>query len=91
MVESVANYLLFHDGLNRKVGLYFTCQCFDCHPKYFKRKQKRLAVERKNAHNLINIEECFEIFCKLVKLFGLTPKDISNMDETGFRIGCSKT
>ncbi len=62
----------------------------DRHPEYFKRKQKPLAVERKNAHNLKDMEEYFETFLKLVERFGLAPEDMWNIDETGFRIGCGK-
>lgn len=76
IVERAANYLLSLDGLNRVVGPYWTRWFLDHHPEYFKYKQKPLAVERKNAHNLKDIEEYFETFRKLVEWFGLVPEDI---------------
>ena len=36
------------------------------------------------------MEEYFETFCKLVEWFGGALENMWNMDETGFRIGCSK-
>lgn len=90
MVERAANYLLFLDGLNREVGLYWTHQFLDCHLEYFKCKQKPLAVEWKNAHNFKDMEEYFETFRKLVEWFGLAPENMWNMDETGFKISCGK-
>ncbi len=76
MVESATNYLLSVDVLNYSVGPYLTCWFLDCHPEYFKRKQKLLAIEQKNAHNLKDMKEYFETFCKLVEWFGLVPEDI---------------
>ena len=90
MIERAANYLLSLDGLDRVVGPHWTRRFLDRHPEYFKRKQKPLAVERKNAHNLVDMEEYFETFRKLVEWFGLVPEDMWNMDETGFRIGCGR-
>ena len=90
MIERAANYLLSLDGLDCVVGPKWTRRFLDRHPEYLKRKQKPLAVERKNAHSLKDMEEYFETFRKLVEWFGLVPDDIWNMDETGFRIGCGK-
>lgn len=90
IVKRSANYLLSLDNLNHKVGPHWTRQFLNCHLEYFKRKQKPLAVERKNAHNLKNMEEYFKTFCKLVEWFGLASEEMWNMDETGFRIGYGK-
>lgn len=65
--KRAANNFLFLDGLNYKVGLYWTCQFFDYYLKYFKCKQKPTVVKQKNTHNFKNMEEYFETFCKLVK------------------------
>ena len=40
MIERAANYLLSLDGLDHVVGPHWTCRFLDCHPEYFKRKQK---------------------------------------------------
>lgn len=90
MIERAANYLLSLDGSNGVVGSNWTCRFLDRHPEYFKRKQKPLAIERKKAHNLKDMEEYFETFRKMVEWFGFVPEDIRNMDEMGFRIGCGK-
>lgn len=90
MVERAANYLLSLDGSNRVVGPHWTRRFLDRHPEYLKRKPKTLSVQRKNAHNLDDMEEYFEKFRKLVEGFGLVPEDIWNMDETTFRIGGGK-
>ena len=87
MVERAANYLLSLDGLNRVVGPHWTRQFLDRYPEYFKRKQKPLAVEQKNAPNLKDMEEYFETFRKLVEWFGLAPEDMWNMR---FKISCGK-
>ncbi len=90
MVEKTVNYLLFLDSLNSVVGPLWASRFLDCHPEYFKRKQKLLAVERKNTHNLKDIEQYFESFRKLVEWFSLARKDIWNRDKTGFKISYSK-
>lgn len=90
MVERAANYLLSLDGSNRVVGSHWTRRFLDRHPEFLKRKQKPLAVQRKNAHSVKDMEDYFEAFRKLVEWLGLAPEDMWNMDETGFRIGCGK-
>ncbi len=47
-------------------------------------------MEQINTHNLKDIEEYFETFCKLVEWFGLASEDILNIDETGFWISYGK-
>ena len=58
------------------------------YPRYFKRKQKPLSVERKNAHDVECIREAYNAFRRRVEEKGVQVEDIWNMDETGFRIGC---
>lgn len=65
MVERAINYLLSLNGLNRVVGLHSTRRFLDRHPEYFKRKQKPMAVERKNAHNLKDMEDHLAILKKI--------------------------
>ena len=67
MIERATNYLLSLDGLDRVVGPQWTRRFLDLHPEYLKHKQKPLAVERKNAHSLKDMEEYFQNFHNLVK------------------------
>ncbi len=62
MVERAANCILSLDGLNCVVGPHWIYRFLKRHLEYFKRKQKPLAVERKNALNLQDMEEYFETF-----------------------------
>lgn len=70
MIEGAANYLLWKDGCDWVVEPQWTRRFLDRHPEYLKRKQKPLAVERKNAHNIEDILEYFETYRKLVEVFG---------------------
>lgn len=58
------------------------------YPKYYKRKQKPLAAERKNAHDVESIQKAYERFQTGMQEMGIQCGDLWNMDETGFRIGC---
>jgi hypothetical protein len=57
-------------------------------PQFFVRRTKPLAAVRKNAHNVQDFVTYFEEFHNTMENFGLTPSDVWNMNETGFRIGC---
>ena len=54
-------------------------------------KAKPLAAEMKNAHIVTDIQTYFSSFQSTVALLGITPDDIWNMDEIGFRVGCGVT
>lgn len=90
MVERAANYLLSLDSSDRVVSPHWTRRFLNRHPEYLKRKPKTIAAQRKNAHNLKDMEEYFEKFLKLTELYGFEPEDTWNMDETTFRIGSGK-
>ena len=60
------------------------------HPEYFKRKQKPLSTERKNAHQPAEIQAHFDAYNKVKEENGILDADIWNFDETGFRIGVGR-
>lgn len=67
MVEGAANYLLEQAQLDPsvpppKVGATWTKRLVDRHPLYFKRKQKPLAAERDNAHDIESMTKYFEAY-----------------------------
>ena len=54
--------------------------------EFFKKKQKPLAIDRKNAHNVEDFTIYFEKYKKIRIQKGITDADVCNMDEAGFRI-----
>jgi len=57
---------------------------------YFKRKQKKLDTNRKDAENVEVVKRYFQQLQEVIGKHGIQPTDIWNMDETGFRIGMGK-
>lgn len=51
-------------------------------------RAKTLAQERKLSHSRKDLEAHFDGFRKACEQYGVCEKDIYNMDETGFRVGC---
>jgi hypothetical protein len=49
-----------------------------------------LAIERKNAHDPNILQKWFDGFHKIITEKGILPSDISNVDETGFRVGVGR-
>ena len=95
MVGGAANYLLKQAHLDPsvpppKVGDSWTKRFVDRHPQYFKRKQKPLAAERDNAHDIDSMTKHFEAYQAVRTERGIADEDTWNMDETGFRIGCGR-
>ena len=101
MVRGAANYLLGRalvgqidrdqtDTPPPTVSAMWTRRFLKCHPEYFKRKKKPLAVERKHSHDSESMIKHFEQYKLLRELRGIVDEDTWNMDETGFRIGCGK-
>ena len=95
MIRAAANYILtklHFDHLTPppQVSPVWTKQFLDCNPQFHKKKQKPLAVERKNAHNESDFREYFEKYKDIRIEKGIVDKDVWNMDETGFCAGCSK-
>ena len=95
MVGGAANYLLKQVYLNPsipspKVG-NSRIKCFvNHHPQYFKRKQKPLAAERDNAHDINSMIKHFEAYQAVQTKRGIADEDTWNMDETGFWIRCGQ-
>ncbi len=64
MIQAAANYLLQQSHFDRtsvphQVSENWTRRFLECNPQFHKRKQKHLAVERKNAHNEKDFKEYF--------------------------------
>ena len=51
-IKTAANRILYHAGQDRTVSKYFLPRFLKRHPDFLVRKQKPLAVARKNAHDL---------------------------------------
>jgi hypothetical protein len=60
------------------------------HPQYYVRKQKPIAMERKQASTSDIILRHFRLFKETREKYGVLDTDIYNMDETGFRIGVGR-
>lgn len=60
-------------------------------PSWKKRKQAPLEAVRAAAYDLSDIEGWFEKLHAVIQEHGITPENIWNMDDTGFRIGTSKS
>ena len=65
MIHAAANYILaksHSDPLTTppQVSKKWAKRFLDCNPKFYKKRQKPLAVERKNAHNEDDFHEHFE-------------------------------
>ncbi|KFA61302.1 hypothetical protein S40285_09601 [Stachybotrys chlorohalonatus IBT 40285] len=54
---------------------------------YNLQRRKTMELKRKEAENVEVIKEYFQQLRKAIDEAGITPADIWNMDETGFRIG----
>ena len=88
MIVGAANYLLkFED---RKVGHQWLSRFLKRNPDFHVRKQKPLAADRKNSHNVADMQSYFQKLETAMKEKGITEVDVWNMDETGFRIGCGR-
>lgn len=58
------------------------------HPKYKKRRQQPLSVQRKDSYDLETAEKYFSRLRRACQEHGIQEYDIWNMDESGFRVGC---
>ena len=93
MLCSAANYLVKRSHLDPCTLPRTICPCWprrflNRNKQFFKKKQKPLAINQKNAHNvkdfMIYFKKCKEI--RIQK--GITDADVWNMDETGFYVRC---
>lgn len=91
-IATGANFLLRQADKNAPaVGEHWVTRWLQRHPEYRIRRQKPMAVARKEAFNLHLIKKHFSDFYKIKQELGVHDDDIYNMDETGFRIGCGKS
>ena len=92
MVCAVANYILaksHSDPLTTppQISKKWTKRFLDCNPQFYKKKQKPLAVECKNAHNEDDFQEYFEKYKDIRIDKRIADEDVWNINETGFRAG----
>lgn len=94
MIVSCANYLLQrgHDGPGPppSADSRWAKNWLKRHPELHIRRQRSLNLDRAVAHDTEAILKWFEGFIDIIKMHGITPTDIWNFDETGFRIGIGK-
>ena len=94
MIVSCANYLLQrgHDGPGPppSANSRWAMDWLKRHPELHIRRQRSLNLNRAIAHNTEAILKWFEGLMDIIKMHGITPTDIWNFDETGFRIGIRK-
>lgn len=93
-LEQVANSLLkkghTRSGKPPIVGAHWTARFLQWHPQYVVRKQKPLAVERKNAHKAKTFWTHFEDYRNPKVEKGVHNEDKYNFDETRFWVGVGK-
>ena len=92
MIRAAANYILTKSHSDHltpppQVSENWTRRFLARNPEFYKRKQKPLAVECKNAYNEDNFMEYFEKYKDIRIEKEIEDGDIWNMDETGFRVG----
>ncbi len=88
MIVGAANYLIRFE--NRQVDHQWLTPFLKRNPDFYVRKQKPLAADRKNSHNVNDMASYFGKLERVMKEKGITEVDVWNMDETGFRIGCGR-
>lgn len=88
MIVGAPNHLLRFE--NRMVGHQWLSRFPDRNPQFNVRKQKPLAVDRKNSHSVEDMTAYFTKLETAVKEKGITELDVWNMDGKDFRIGCGR-
>ena len=87
-IRSAAEYILNiasdPDHPPKPLGQDWVTRFLKWHPEYYKRKQKPLSAEQKNAHEEESIRDAYKKFQRGVQERGVQFQDIWNMDETGF-------
>ena len=89
MLCGAANYLLKRSHFDPYTFPPTISSCwprrfFNRNKQFFKKKQKPLAIDRKNAHNIEDFTIYFEKYKEIRIQRGITDADVWNMDETGF-------
>lgn len=85
-----ANRLLYNAGSTKQVGEHWLHHFLARNQDLIVRKQKPLAVARKNAHNIPEMLKRFKEYRALRAEYDILDEDTWNMDETGFRIGVGR-
>lgn len=85
LIRNATNCWLKQSNSTSRLGKSWTGRFIKRNPQFFKKKDKSLSAERKNAHNLEDMRKYFQLYHETIRI---TPQDLWNMDETGFRIGC---
>jgi hypothetical protein len=92
MLTSIANQILSQSSApnapKSQVSHMWAPRWIKSNPDYKIAYGKPLALARKNAHNPETIREWFTNYRHIVE--ALQPGDISNVDETGFRVGVGR-
>jgi hypothetical protein len=94
-ITSAANYILKERASKSileeppLVGPNWTTRFIQRH-RYFKQRQKKMNSDRQSSENIPRVQEYFKQLQEVCAKEGITPDDIWNMDETGFRIGVGK-
>ncbi len=95
MICAAANYILTKSHPDHltpppQVSKNWTRQFLARNPEFYKRKQKPLVVERKNAQNEDDFMEYFEKYKDIRIEKRIADEDVLNIDEIGFRAGCGR-
>ena len=93
MIRAAANYILTKSHSDHltpppQVSENWTRRFLARNPEFYKRKQKPLAVECKNAHNEDDFIEYLEKSKDIRIEKKIVDEDVGNMNETGFCAGC---
>jgi hypothetical protein len=91
-VEATANEILERSGSTRRVGHNWAYRFLKRHPNhYVASTQKTMDAERMDAERLPLIEDFFHRLDVILQWNKVGPKNIYNMDETGFQLGQGKS
>ncbi len=94
MITKQANFILnkdnYPDTPPRTVGPDWTRRFLKRHKEYSEVKQRSQEVDRTFAATKAEVLEWFQAVKQIIDENGLTPYDIWNFDESGFRIGVGK-
>ena len=93
MLRGAANYLLKRSHLDPctlppTISPCWPRRFLNRNKQFFRKKQKTLAIDRKNAHSVEDFMIYFEKYKEIRIQKGITDAYVWNIDETGFRIGC---
>ncbi len=89
MIVRTANFLI--RSKNRTIDHQWFKQFKERNSQLYVQKQKPLASNRKDSHNLQDMSEYFSKLSRVIREKRITDDDVWNMNETSFRIDCDKT